>query len=90
MSKQEFLPTQDEPKKIELDLDDAKFETSEEEEAKEEEEEEEPHTLVLRRSMRDRRQPERYSPPDFRSNLDRKSTRLNSSHCTVSRMPSSA
>jgi hypothetical protein len=53
VSKQEFLPMQDEPKKIELDLDDAKSETSEEEEAKEEEEEEEPHTPVLGRSLRD-------------------------------------
>jgi hypothetical protein len=68
VSKQEFLPTQDEPEKIELELDDAKYESSEEEEAKEEEEEE-PHTPVLRRSVRDRRQPERYSPPDFRSNF---------------------
>jgi hypothetical protein len=66
VSKQEFLPTQDEPEKIELDLDDAKSESSEEEEA---EEEEEPHTPVLRRSGRDRRKPERYSPPDFRSNF---------------------
>jgi hypothetical protein len=55
VSKQEFLPTQDEPEKIELELDDAKFESSEEEEAKEEEEEEEPHTPLLRRSMRDKR-----------------------------------
>ena len=69
VSKQEFLPTQDEPEKIELDLDDAKYESYEEEEAEEEEEEEEPHTLVLRRSMRDRRQPERYSPLDFCSNF---------------------
>ena len=46
MSKQEFLPTQDEPKKIDLELDDAKSKSSEEEEA---EEEEEPHTPVLRR-----------------------------------------
>jgi hypothetical protein len=53
VSKHEFLPTQDEPEKIELELDDAKSETSEEEEAKEEEEEEEPHTPVLRRSLRD-------------------------------------
>jgi hypothetical protein len=67
VSKQEFLPMQDEPEKIELELDDAKSESSEEEEA--EEEEEEPHTLVLRRSMRDRRKPERYSPPDFHSNF---------------------
>jgi transposase InsO family protein len=64
VSKQEFLPTQDEPEKIELELDDAKSESSEEEEA---EEEEEPHTPVLRRSVRDKRQLERYSPPDFRS-----------------------
>jgi hypothetical protein len=60
---------QDEPEKIELELDDAKSESSEEEEAKEEEEEEEPHTPVLRRSVRDRRQPKRYSPLDFRSNF---------------------
>jgi hypothetical protein len=58
---------QDKPEKIELELDDAKSESSEEEEA--EEEEEEPHTPVLRRSVRDRRQPERYSPPNFHSNF---------------------
>jgi hypothetical protein len=46
-------------------LDDAKFESSEEDEAKEEE----PHTPILRRSMRERRKPERYSPLDFRSNF---------------------
>jgi hypothetical protein len=67
VSKQEFPPTRDEPEKIELDLDDAKSESSEEEEA--EEQEEETHTPKLRRSVRDRRQPERYSPPDFRSNF---------------------
>jgi hypothetical protein len=67
VSKKEFPPTQDEPEKIELELDDAKSESSKEEEAKAEEEE--PHTPVLRRSVRDRRQPERYSPPDFRSNF---------------------
>jgi hypothetical protein len=70
VSKQEFPPTQDEPKKIEIELDDAKSESSEEEEAEEAEaEEEEPQTPVLRRSVRDRRQPERYSPPDFCSNF---------------------
>jgi hypothetical protein len=69
VSKQEFLATQDEPEKIELELDDAKSESSEEEEA-EEEEEEEPHTPILRRSVRDKRQPERYSPLDFRFNFD--------------------
>jgi hypothetical protein len=56
VSKHEFPPMQDEPKKIDLELDDAKSESSEEEEA---EEEEEPHTPVLRRSVRDRRQLER-------------------------------
>jgi hypothetical protein len=66
VSKHEFLSTQDEPDKIELELDDAKSESSEEEE---EEEEEEPHTPVLRRLMRDKRQLERYSLPDFRSNF---------------------
>jgi hypothetical protein len=34
VSKQEFLPMQDEPEKIELDLDDAKSESSEEEKKK--------------------------------------------------------
>ena len=53
MSKQEFLPTQDEPDKIELELDDAKYESSEEDDSKEEEEE--PHTPILRRSLRERR-----------------------------------
>ena len=48
-------------------MDDAKSESSEEEEA--EEEEEEPHTPVLRRSVRDKRQPKRYSPPDLHSNF---------------------
>jgi len=45
VSKQEFLPSQDEPDKIELELDDAKFESTEEDEV----EEEELHTPVLRR-----------------------------------------
>jgi hypothetical protein len=64
VSKQEFPLTQDEPEKIELDLDDVKSKSSKEEEA-----EEEPHTPVLRRSVRDRRKPERYSPPNFCSNF---------------------
>jgi hypothetical protein len=46
-------------------LDDEKYESSEEDEI----EEEEPHTPVLRRSMRERRQPKRYIPPDFRFNF---------------------
>jgi hypothetical protein len=66
VSKQEFLPRKEEPEKKELELDDAKSESSEEDEA---EEEEEPHTPVLKRSVRERRQPERYSPPNFRSNF---------------------
>jgi hypothetical protein len=65
VSKQEFLPTQDKPKKIELMLDDAKSESSEEDEPKEEE----PHTPVLRISVRERRRIERYSPPNFHSNF---------------------
>jgi hypothetical protein len=47
-------------------LDDAKSESSEEDEV---EEEEKPHTPVLRRSVRERRKPERYSPPYFCSNF---------------------
>ena len=50
-------------------MDDAKSESSEEEETEEAEAEEEPHTPVLRRSVRDRRQPEWYSPPNFHSNF---------------------
>jgi hypothetical protein len=65
-SKHESLPRPKEPEKIDLLLDDAKSESSEEDEG---EEEEEPHTPVLRRSVRERRKPERYSPPDFRSNF---------------------
>jgi hypothetical protein len=63
--KQEFLPRQEEPEKIEFELDDAKSESTKEDEV----EEEEPHTPVLRRSVRERRQPERYSPLDFHSNF---------------------
>jgi hypothetical protein len=54
VSKQEFLPRQDEPEKIELELDDEKSESFEEDEA---DEEEEPHTPVLRRLVRERRKP---------------------------------
>jgi hypothetical protein len=42
-------------------LDDAKYESIEEDD----EEEEEPHTPILGRSVRERRKPKRYSPPDF-------------------------
>jgi hypothetical protein len=65
VSNQEFLPRKEEPEKIELDLDDEKSKSSKEDEAKEEE----PHTPVLRRSVRERRQLERYSPADFHSNF---------------------
>jgi hypothetical protein len=61
VSKQEFLPTQDKPEKIELELDDEKYESSEEEE--------EPHTPLLRRLVRDKMKIERHSPPDFHSNF---------------------
>ena len=53
VSKQEFLPRQEELQKIEFNLDDEKYESTEEDEA----EEEEPHTLVLRRSVREGRKP---------------------------------
>jgi hypothetical protein len=65
VSKQEFLPRQEEPEKIEIELDDAKSESSEEDV----ELEEEPHTLVLMRLVRERRKLERYSPPNFYSKL---------------------
>jgi hypothetical protein len=65
VSKHEFLPRLEEPKKIELELDDAKSESYEEDEA----EEEETHTPLLRTSVRERRKLERYSPPDFHSNF---------------------
>jgi hypothetical protein len=38
VSKQEFLPTQDKPEKIEIELDDAKYESSKEEEEEEDDE----------------------------------------------------
>jgi hypothetical protein len=65
VSKPEFLPRQEELEKIEFELDDAKSESFEDDEV----EKEKPHTPVLRRSVRERRQPERYSPPNFRSNF---------------------
>jgi hypothetical protein len=46
-------------------LDDAKSEPVE----KDESEEEEPNTPILRRSMRERRKPKRYSPLEFCANL---------------------
>jgi hypothetical protein len=64
--KQEVLPSKEEPENIEFDLKDDEVDSTEEHES----EEEDPHTPVLRRSDRERRLPERYSPPDFRSNFD--------------------
>ena len=63
--KQEVLPSKEEPEKIEFDLKDDEADSIEEHESKEEN----PHTPVLRRSDRERRLPERYSPPDFCSNF---------------------
>jgi hypothetical protein len=51
--------------KIEFDLKDDESESIEEQESKEEN----PHTPVLRRSVRERRLPERYTPSDFHSNF---------------------
>jgi hypothetical protein len=63
--KQEVLPSKEEPESIEFDLKDDEADSTEEHES----EEEDPHTLVLRRSDRERRLPERYSPSYFRSNF---------------------
>jgi hypothetical protein len=63
--KDEVLPSKEEPKKIEFDLKDDESDSIEEQES----EEEDPHTLVLRRSVRERRLPERYTPSDFSSNF---------------------
>ena len=49
-----------EPNKIEFELEGEEFDSIEEEE---------PHTPVLRRSSREIRKPERYSPPDFHSHF---------------------
>ena len=54
-----------EPEKIEFKLEGEESDSIEEAES----EVEEPHTLVLRRSSREIRQLERYSPPNFRSHL---------------------
>ena len=54
-----------EPEKIEFKLEGEEFDSIEEVES----EEEEPHTPVLRRSSREIRKPERYSPPNFFSHF---------------------
>eukprot|EP00253_Pinus_taeda_P023165 PITA_23165 len=58
----EFLPK--EPKKIEFELKEEKSNSTEEEES----EDAEPQTPVVRRSVQERRQLERYSPSSFCSN----------------------
>jgi hypothetical protein len=66
--KQEVLPSKEElekTEKIEFDLKDDESDSTEEHES----EEEDPHTPVLRRSDRERRLLDRYSPSDFRSNF---------------------
>jgi hypothetical protein len=45
--KQEFLPSKEEPEKIEFDLKDDELDSTEEQES----EEEDPHTPILRRSV---------------------------------------
>jgi len=54
-----------EPEKIEFELKEEESDSTAEEEL----EDEEPQTLVVRRSVRERRQPERYSPSAFYSNF---------------------
>jgi hypothetical protein len=63
--KQEVLPSKEEQEKIEFDLKYDGSESTEEQES----EEEDPHTPVLRRSVRERRLLERYTPYDFHSNF---------------------
>jgi transposase InsO family protein len=63
--KHEVLPSKEEPEKIEFDLKDDESNSTEEHESKYED----PHTPVLRRSVRERRLLERYTPSDFRSNF---------------------
>jgi hypothetical protein len=63
--KHDVLPSKEEPEKIEFGLKDDESDSTEEQES----EEEDDHTPVLRKSIRERRQPERYTPPDFRSNF---------------------
>jgi hypothetical protein len=63
--KQEVLPSKEEPWKIEFDLKDDESNSTEEHES----EEGDPHTPVLRRSIRERRLLEMYTPYDFHSNF---------------------
>jgi hypothetical protein len=63
--KHEVLPSKEEPEKKEFDLKDDESDTTKEHES----EEEDPHTPVLRRSVRERRLPERYTQNDLCSNF---------------------
>jgi hypothetical protein len=63
--KHEVLPSKEELEKIEFDLKDDELDSIEEQES----EGEDPHTPVLRRLVRERRIPERYTPSDFHSNF---------------------
>jgi hypothetical protein len=63
--KHEFLPSKEEPEKIEFGAKDDESDSREEKESKEED----PHTPVLSRSVWEKRLPERYTPSDFRSNF---------------------
>jgi hypothetical protein len=63
--KQEALPSKEEPEKIEFDLKDDESDSIEEQKS----EEEDPHTPILRRSVRERRLSERYTPSNFHSNF---------------------
>jgi hypothetical protein len=63
--KHDFLPSKEEPEKIEFDLKDDESESTEEQES----EEEDLHTPVLKRSVREKRILERHTPSDFHSNF---------------------
>jgi hypothetical protein len=63
--KQEVLPREEELEKIEFELKDNESNSIEEHESKEED----PHTLILKRLMREIRKPKRYTPLDFRSKI---------------------
>jgi hypothetical protein len=63
--KQEVLPRMEVQEKIEFELKDDESKSTEEHESKEED----LHTLVLMRLVQERRQPERYTPPDFHLNI---------------------
>jgi hypothetical protein len=63
--KHEVLPSKEEPEKIEFEPKDDESDSTEEQES----EEEDHHTPLLRRSMRQKSLPEKYTPPNFHSNF---------------------